>query len=112
MVTEFNDLVGARAEDDVIAGEAVFLADGIAQGESGAVGVKVRVFETVANGLQGFGRSSEWIFVGGKFGDVVGIESVFLGDIGNRTSRLVRIEFGHVGVGEGVHVVSLCLRLS
>ena len=73
VIAEFNDLVGAAAKDDVIAGEAVFLGNSIAQGKSGAIGIEVRMLESIANGLEGFGGGSQRVFVGSKFDDLAGI---------------------------------------
>jgi len=55
VVAEFDDFVGAAAEDDVVGGEAVGFGDGLTEVESATVGVEVGMIERIANGLDGEG---------------------------------------------------------
>jgi len=113
VVAELDDFVGAAAEDDVVAGEAVEFGDGVAQGEPAAVGIKVGVGEAVADGLEGAGGGAERVFVGGEFGDLGRVETVLAGDVGDGSAGLVRDEILDVGVGAGDHFsLSLGLGLS
>ena len=61
------------------------------------------MIESFAYGLKGLGGGTERIFVGGKFGDLLGIQSVFLGYVGDGATWFVGVEFGHIRIGEGVH---------
>ena len=59
--------------------------------------------ERIANGLKGSGGGAKRIFVGSEFCDLGWVESVFAGDIGDGSTRLVGVEVGDVGVGLGAH---------
>ena len=100
VVAKFDDFVGAATEDNVIGGEAVEFGDGLAEGEAGAVGVKVGEIERVADGLQSGGGGAEGIFVRGELGNLGRVESVFAGDIGDGATWFVRVEVGDVGIGD------------
>jgi len=82
----------------------VEFGDGVPQGEAAAVRIKVGVRKTVPDGLQGGGRWTERILVGGELGDLGGIEAVLAGDVGDGWTGLVRDEFLDVEVGEGSQV--------
>ncbi len=113
VVAELDDFVGAAAEDDVVAGEAVELGDGLAEGEAAAVGVKMGVGEAIPDRLEGGGRGAQRILIRGEFGDLGGIEAVLAGHIRDGAARLVGDEFLDVGVGTGGHVrLRLALSLS
>ena len=101
VVAEFDDFVGATAENDVIRGEAVGAGDGFAEGDSRTIGIEVGMLEGVADGLEGAGGGAERVFVRGEFCDLGWLEAVFSGDIGDGPPGLVGPEVGHMGVGDG-----------
>jgi hypothetical protein len=45
VVAEFDDFVGATAEDDVVWSESVGVCDGFAEGDSRTVRIEVGMFE-------------------------------------------------------------------
>ena len=103
VVAEFDDFVGAAAEDNVVGGESVGFGDGLAEVESAAVGVEVGMIERIANGLDGERRGAEGIFVGGEFDNLGGREPMFAGDIGDGPTWLVGFEISDVRIGGGGH---------
>ena len=103
VVAEFDDLVGAAAEDNVVGGEAVGFGDGLSEVESATVGVEVGMIERIANGLDGAWGRAEGIFVGGEFDNLGGGESVFASDIGDGPTWLVGFEISDVRIGGGGH---------
>ena len=103
VVAEFDNFIGAAAEDDVIGSKAVKFGDGLAKGETGAVGVEMGEVERVANGLEGAGGGSERILVRGEFSDLGGLQAVFAGDVGDGPAWFIGVEVGDVGIGAWVH---------
>ena len=96
---QLDDLVGAVAEHDVLAPEAEFLRDGVAQVEAAAVGVKVNGFERLVHGLQRLGRGAERVFIRGELDDRGGVEAELARHVFHRLARLVRDEIKQLAVG-------------
>jgi len=101
VVAEFDDFVGAAAEDDVVWGESVGVGDSFAECDSRTVRIEVGMFEGVSDGLESAGGRTEGIFVRCELGDLGGLKAMFARDIGDGPTGLVGMEVGYVGVGGG-----------
>jgi hypothetical protein len=96
---EFDDFVGAAAEDDIGHVEAEFVGDGAAEFPAAAVGIDVGVGDEGLHGLLGFRGGAEGVFVGGEFDDGGGVEAELAGDVLDGLAGFVGDEVLELGVG-------------
>jgi hypothetical protein len=96
---EFDDFIGAAAEDDVGHVEAEFVGDGTAEFPAAAVGVDVGFADERAHGLLGFWGGAEGVFIGGQLDDGSGVEAEFTGDVLDGFAGFVGDEVLELGVG-------------
>ena len=109
---QLDDLVGAVAEDDVLAREAELLRDGVPEMEAAAVGIEMGALQLLAHRGHGEGRRAEGILVGGELDHEPGVEPELARDIIDRLARLVRDEIEQLAVGyvmDGNHTL-ICRR--
>ena len=103
---EFDDLVGAVAENQMGRGDAQFFGEFLFESKSVSVGIKVQAGQDFLHRGQGGGRGSKRIFVGRELDDARGGQAEFAGNIFNRTARLIdrQIFQRRINrVGEGHH---------
>ncbi len=112
---EFDDFIGAAAEDDIGHVEAEFVSDGAAEFPAAAIGVDVGVGDEAVHGFLGLGGGAEGVFVGGEFDDGGGVEAEFTGDVFDGFAGFVGDEVLELGVGvvpEGHGILDCGLRIA
>ena len=112
---EFDDFIGAAAEDDIGHVEAEFVSDGAAEFPAAAIGVDVGVGDEAVHGFLGLGGGAEGVFIGGQLDDGGGVEAEFTGDVLDGFAGFVGDEVLELGVGvvpEGHGILDCGLRIA
>ena len=60
---QLDDFVRTVAENDVIGGDVELSGNGVAQVKRAAVGIKMCVFDGIADGFDRLWRRAQWIFI-------------------------------------------------